>query len=513
MSASGMYSWGEVLVGSASRSEQDAREFYEDNWVQNWGLAGEHSKTPDGAAQGFDLTRLIRQANRRFLERSDGLYAVEKDPSDPARGITSPADHDDYGVVRRVPANVAGPGWRKALAQRYGNEDIFKAAHALQQQDESGGFPQYDKVVKSLRKQAPEVEHDVPTMAELDLDDPEDRAIALSTTEEIVAKANITESTVSAATPIIIDPDLFNTVRTLAPHTQFVSQVVQAGFTASYNVISARSTPIGYVGEGDAMDLSNNTPQDFTLVNADTDMQIYVDLVDVSDFAQRAESSLGFMDLFGTSVEQRVREAALFDAQAFYYGDNSQGKSDGSVEDTNAVDGLRTIASDANGSFVKSKTSTSLDGDKALFKDIKAEINALVLEEAVSYADLHITTSLDVFDAMENEAGVNVRLDTFDGPLNFGGRTLSIASVPVTPDPNIRNYSGLTGTTTAGDVFIFDTRAVQDRTLAPLSTMPLGRVGLGDRAALFKYHAFIDRSQGQHTRVLQDYQVSSLPTV
>lgn len=517
MSAANMYTWHEVLTGGSDLNDQDAAErFYQRNWIDTWNLATERSKTPSGDGRGFSLTGLIKQARRRYGDvenRGGRLYAVEHE----ARG--EPGEQDEFGVVKNVdprsPMPPSQDGWRMALRDLYGHEDIFKATHALQKNanPEEGEAPEFDKVVKGLREQDAVNETDAPDLSDLDLDDPEDREVALSTTEEIVSKANIDSSTVQAATPVEFDPDLFNTIRTAAPHTTVIDQVAQAGFTASYNIISGRSSPIGRVGEGDAMDLSNNTPQDFTLTNAQDDMKIYVDLVDVSDFSQRAESTLGFMDLFGTSIQQRTLEGALFQAKEFYYGDSSQGESNGSVEDSNASDGLRKIANDANGSYVKSKTSTSLSGDKALFKDIKAEINALVRNQPVTYNDLQIMTSLDVFDALEDEAQVNVRLDTFDGPVNFGGRTLSIAGVPITPDPNIRSYGDLSGTSTKGDVFLMDTRAVQDRVLAPFSTMPLGRIGLGDRAALFKYNRTIDKSQGEHLRVLQDYQVSGLPTV
>jgi len=78
-------------------------------------------------------------------------------------------------------------------------------------------------------------------------------------------------------------------------------------------------------------------------------------------------------------------------------------------------------------------------------------------------------------------------------------------------DPNIRNYSSLSSATTNGgdngDVFIYDTRNLQFRQLAPLSTVPLGKVGLADRAAMFEYGTLLSKSQGEHIRVLQAYDV------
>jgi hypothetical protein len=54
-------------------------------------------------------------------------------------------------------------------------------------------------------------------------------------------------------------------------------------------------------------------------------------------------------------------------------------------------------------------------------------------------------------------------------------------------------------------VFIYDTSTFRRRQLAPLSTVPLGRVGLADKAAMFEYKANIDKSHGAHLKYLQGY--------
>jgi len=82
------------------------------------------------------------------------------------------------------------------------------------------------------------------------------------------------------------------------------------------------------------------------------------------------------------------------------------------------------------------------------------------------------------------------------------------AGVRVTGDGEI-TYEGTSGAgnfdPSAGDVFIFDQRVFRRRQLSPLSTVPLGRVGLADKAAMFEYKTNIDKSHGAHVKYLQDY--------
>jgi len=165
------------------------------------------------------------------------------------------------------------------------------------------------------------------------------------------------------------------------------------------------------------------------------------------------------------------------------------------------------IANDASGSYVIDKSGTS----SGFLEDIKSELTTTVENTGLTYDAAAIAVSPTMFDALENEANAVVRLTSFDEDIEYGRRSIQIKGVEVFEDPNIRNYSGLSSTTTgggdAGDVFIYDTRNLQYRELAPMSTVPLGKIGLADRAAMFEYGTLLDKSQGEHTRVLQAYGV------
>ncbi|AFH22614.1 hypothetical protein OSG_eHP31_00010 [environmental Halophage eHP-31] len=337
--------------------------------------------------------------------------------------------------------------------------------------------------------------------------DNEDHA-AVRAYDDINERATIDATTqgIKGASPIEVDPEIVNTLRSRAPIVQRVTTQAQAGFQAQYNIVSARSDPIGMVNESTAVDLSGNTPQDFTLSTETKDMKIYVDLVEVSDFTARAEDTLNYMDVMDTTVGQRTIEHALFKARQFYYGDPSVG-TNGTVEDSEAYDGMVSLADQASSSHVIDKSGTS----SGFLKDIKGELTAVVENTGLTYDAARIAVSPTMFDALENEADAVVRLDGYDDDIAFGGRSISIKGVEVFEDPNIRNYSALASTLTNGgdngDVFIYDSRNLQFRELAPLSTMPLGAVGLGDRAAMFEYGRLISKSQGEHIRVLQEYDV------
>jgi len=157
-----------------------------------------------------------------------------------------------------------------------------------------------------------------------------------------------------------------------------------------------------------------------------------------------------------------------------------------------------------------------LSGDKALYKDIKSHVRGILKETAASPGNLGIAVSTDLFDYLENEANINVRLDAFDGGINFGRdatvNTLSIANVPVLPDPNIRDHAYGSGEYAGdvGDVFIYERPRFQRRALSPLSATTFGQLGLASRIGLFQYETTVEKTQGEHVRVLEGYDV---PTV
>jgi len=174
------------------------------------------------------------------------------------------------------------------------------------------------------------------------------------------------------------------------------------------------------------------------------------------------------------------------------------------------------IADSANTAYTIDRSGYDTSGDKALFEDIKGYVHGLVKNTGAQLGNLGIATSIDMFNALENEANVNVRLDSFDETVNFGAsptvNTLSIANVPVLPDPNIRDHSYGSGEYAGniGDVFIFERPNIQRRALTPLSSTTIGQLGLAERMVLFQYETFIDKSQGEHVRVLEDYQIPAV---
>jgi len=157
-------------------------------------------------------------------------------------------------------------------------------------------------------------------------------------------RAAIDQSVVQAATPIEVDPMIVDIQPSAAPLLDYVTQEAQAGFTAQYNIVSDRNQPIGRTSESDAIDLTDNSDGDFTLGTDDEEMSIYVDRVTLSDFTQRAEDSLGYMDVEETTLGQRTIVYFRYTAGEMVYGDPDVGKSDGSIQDSNATYGMARLA-------------------------------------------------------------------------------------------------------------------------------------------------------------------------
>lgn len=335
----------------------------------------------------------------------------------------------------------------------------------------------------------------------------DDYAGGLKGLDETVEKAGPIDATVvQGATPVQFDPRIVDIQRATATILTRIVQEGQAGFTASYNTITGRADPIGMVSESDALDLSDNAESDHTLGNQQKDMKIFVDQVNISDFTVRAEQSLGYMDVTQMTFGQRVIAHAIFKAHQYFYGDPSVAETNGSVEDSNAYEGLAKIAVDAGSNIDKS--TVTLSGDYPLLEDIKFELTKLVEETGANYNDLEVACSPTFFDRLENELNVSVRQDAFSEDVNFGGRQLTIKqNVPVTECPNIRDWAANTTnfTPSSNDVFVFDRNNARFRALMPLTTVPLGRVGLGDKAALAEFGTLIDKSHGEHLRYLSSY--------
>jgi len=331
---------------------------------------------------------------------------------------------------------------------------------------------------------------------------------------DIDERAGITATAqgIQGASPVEVDPQIVSTLRERAPIVDRVATQAQAGFQAQYNIVSGRSDPVGFLSEGEAVDMTTSgsaqTPQDFTLSTETKEMKIHTDLVDISDFTQRASDSLGYMDVEETTLGQRIVELTLQKARGLYYADPSQGSGNQDIEDGDAWPGLTKLADDASSSYVVDKSGVA----GGFLSDIRDELTTVVENTGLTYDAAAIAVSPSMMDALVGQADTVTRLEGYGADVDFGRRSIQIKGVEVFEDPNIRDYSGflnssLTNQGDKGDVFIYDTRNFQFRQLAPMSTVPLGRVGLGNRVALFEYGRPISKSQGEHIRVLQQYDI------
>ncbi|WP_395166349.1 hypothetical protein [Natrinema pallidum] len=327
---------------------------------------------------------------------------------------------------------------------------------------------------------------------------------AVKGVEQMATKASIDASTVQDAVPIIVDPMIMDVQRQRAPVLDRIDTRSQQGFTAKYNIISGRSEPIGYAGQSDIIDLSDNDYGDFAIETDSEEMSIYVDQVNISDFASRATDSLEYMDLENTTLGQRTIEWALTKAAAYFYADPDAGETDfgySSLGSDNAFPGLAHLAQSAGNDFDRTTVDVSADGFPVL-EDLKSVLTWTVQNTGLTYADAEIFVSPALFDLIENEANPVTRLESFQTGVQFGARQLNIKGVPVTECPNISPNFELPwdgSPEDPGNAFIVDRRAVQFRALAPLFTLPLGRQGLADRVAMAEYGSLVDKSQGEHT--------------
>ncbi|MDY6769773.1 MAG: hypothetical protein SVU88_02260 [Candidatus Nanohaloarchaea archaeon] len=305
---------------------------------------------------------------------------------------------------------------------------------------------------------------------------------------------------IDSATPIIFDPEILSTVLSAAPVLDEIPMEGQQGFKAKYNTITGRDSPLGFMTEGDASDLTDNTAKEVTFSQQTIDMQLWVDLVDVSDFTQEAASH--YMNVEDTELGQRAAEFARRKAQQIFYGDNSQGENSGFLGDSDSYDGITTLLNSNN---VIDKSGTS----SGFIDDIKTEIAQMRQNENVSVDNLVAVTSHEFYDVLQDEVGLDVNrafAESLDDNVAVGGNRLTIDNVPVIPSSNIQSYTdGSYSAGDLGDVFVFSTRAFRFRQLVPFSQIPLAKTGLSETTALFEFGALIDKSQGNHGRHLQAY--------
>jgi len=457
------------------------------------GIAGTNEKLPSGDT-GFNLSKVMRRIGEKYAGSAKQVEAEDGGP----------------GVVA-MPNWVEG--WAKYVEDTYGHRNAFLVLSMY-----GGSFEDLsEEFAESDMAEADNAVEKVATRLSRDNEDTYKDMGGHERKSPILGAPGDDSLGLVNATPILVDPDIINTVRDQAPILNWVDVVAQAGYTASFNIVSSREGPShGWSTAAEVRDVSGNTGSAYVIDNDEEDLKIWLDVLDISDFSAQAMSSLDFMDLEGTSVEIRMQDWAVNEAEMLFYGNPAGGLSDGSAHDSEAPKGLYKWADDADTAYTIDKSGVDLSGDKALYKDIKSQVRGLLKETAATAGNLGIVVSTDMFDALENEANINVRLDAFDEGINFGRsatvNTLSIANVPILPDPNIRDHSYGSGEYdgTVGDVFIYERPRFQRRALSPLSATTFGQLGLATRMGLFQYETTVEKTQGEHVRVLENYQI---PTV
>jgi hypothetical protein len=329
---------------------------------------------------------------------------------------------------------------------------------------------------------------------------------------EMHQKAAMDEPAVSGATPLVFDPDFISILREEAPLMERVPQEGQQGFSAEYIRIDSRDDAIGFTSESDILDLTNNNKAGIGFKRGSTDMEIWVDLVEISDFA--AAGSDFFFDVRDTTLGERVANASQAKERAMLYGDPSVGSGTGDLLDANAYEGFATVISDdAGANNDVDKSTTDIGGTDGFVKDIKAEIKDMVQSnKRVNKSDLEIWTSHTAFDHLENEAEVKRRVSADANSVDYGFETFRISGVDTFASHNVTEHDDNSGGSGAkvgseGDVFIMNRREMRDRALMPMSTVPLARLGFGELVAMGEFSAPILRGNGHLSRYLKNYQI------
>jgi hypothetical protein len=315
-----------------------------------------------------------------------------------------------------------------------------------------------------------------------------------------------TSSTVSAAVPIIYDPEILDILRTDAPLMAEVSIVGWPGTHYKGANIAVREHPIGFLSETASIDVTSLTRRGFELGDIEMPMRIQADVVGISDFGQR--SSEHQFSLRDTALGARFSEAVQLKEQAMLYCNPGTGVVDGGLTDANAPTGF--AAQFGGGGGVVDKSSVSLSASDALLKDIKAEIKGVLKSYNVTPSDLFIGTSWDIHDELDNEINVHGRTEVGQGTVNYGAERLTIMGVPVIPTHNVKEHApwgGGDSIGSEGDVFILNKRAHIIASLAPPFILPLGRRGLSDEWVMGDYYCVVDRSGGKFGKYLQGYDI------
>ncbi len=328
---------------------------------------------------------------------------------------------------------------------------------------------------------------------------------AIVTGSGIGNAGSIGGNTANGVVPLVFDPDILRILKDEAPILELVPEVGQQGFKAVVNRIDERGEEIGFISEADSLDLSDNTESDDTYEQIEVDMEIWVDKAIIGDFARVGGQH--YFDVRDTALGERIAQHAQAKERNVLYGDPSIGSTTGSFGDAEGYDGFAEIITDA-GNMVD-KSAVSLSGTDALLKDIKAEIKTMLQSVyAVSKGDLWLATSHTLFDELENELEVRRRINDDKSSAIFGFEEIRISGVPIIASHNVRTHTDDSEDRgDEGDVFIMNRREAQFRSLMPLSTVPLARVGLAEQVAMAEFGAPILRGAGKLSRYLKAYPI------
>lgn len=305
--------------------------------------------------------------------------------------------------------------------------------------------------------------------------------------------------------PLVFDPDILQILKTEAPILEQIPEIGQQGFKAVVNRIDERGQELGFRSEADALDLTAEVENDDTFEQIEVDMEIWLDKVRVSDFARVAGQH--YFDVRDTALGQRIAQHAQAKERNVLYGDPSQNTGTGGFGDAEGYDGYAQIITDAGNAVDKS--AVDITGTDGLLRDIKAEIKQQLQSAlAVSKGDLWLATSHTLFDELENELEVRRRINDDKTSALYGFEEIRISGVPVVASHNVREHTDAAATAgSEGDVFILNRREAQFRSLLPLSTVPLARVGLAEQVALAEFGAPILRGAGRLSRYLFNYAI------
>lgn len=329
----------------------------------------------------------------------------------------------------------------------------------------------------------------------------------------------IDSSVMEDSIPIIFDPEILTILRETDPILDRLPHEGYEGFKVVCNRIDKFGDPLGMANESSVIDLSSEDGNAYTIEKVEEDMKIYHDVASISDFTQRASEH--YTNVRDTALGMSVAAHANFKAAQVLYGKPDAADDEGSVTeiDDGSIFSKHAYEGLAEKLSYTDKSTVDLDSDQALLKDIKSEIKDLLQQGYnITKNDLEIWTSHDVHDFLENEMGPKYRVSVDDQTFDFGFEGIHISGVPVIPSHNVKEHETeirndaddgdvTFKTGDEGDVFIVNTRSTRFRSLAPLSTVPLARVGLADRVALYEYGVLVERSNGSWGKYLGEYDI------